>query len=500
MNYKKQIKRELERETGAELSFDVSALPQSQARKNYRKKKMKRTIAFIAAGAVAATAVILPVAAILVNSISMENRFQVTKQNYDVKTLSLMQSSSFSRLNDVEYPSTEANKRLPVSEEYKRSVSSFAGAIYSAATTMDDLAENNFSFSPLGLYNNLCLLSLASDDEETLAALDGLLGGDKESRKRDFINAYQNDYYSNDLGTMQMYFGLFLTNQYKANPDFVGELADYYTEAYSLDFLNSSDLSKMLGWVDQRMGEKDFLSEEDLEIDEYSMFYLFATLYFNNRWLSAFSEQNSYRDAFYAPSGEVETKYMSHSYMGDCYDFGDYVACYDNYANGAKIKYLVPKSGVKEDIFALTEGKDILSDEEGTPIRTSDEDFEYPVVDLSVPVFESESFIDFSPVLKEMGLSYLFASDSSCFNYAFTDLGKEDRVSLAFVKQKNKVSFTETGTTIKSVTVSGAKAEAAAPIELDTIEIRLNCPFIYVIYDGDNLPVYIGGVNNPELG
>lgn len=498
MNYKKQIKRDLERETGAELSFDVSALPQSEARKKNRKKKAMRTIAFVAAGAVAATAVILPVAAVLIKNISTESRFQVTKRNYDVKTLSLMQSASFSRLNEVEYPSTDANKRLPVSEEYKRSVSSFAGAIYSAATTMDDLAGNNFSFSPLGLYDNLCLLSLSSDDEETLAALDGLLGGDRESRKQDFINSYQNDYYSNDLGTMQMYFGLFLTNRYQANPDFVGELADYYTEAYRLDFLNSSDLSKMLDWVDQRMGEENFLSEEDLEIDEYSMFYLFTTLYFNNRWLSAFNEQNSYQGVFYASSGEVETKYMNHSYMGDCYDFGDYVACYDDYANGAKVKYLVPKDGVKEDIFTLTEGKDILSDEEGTPIRATDGELEYPLVDLSVPVFESESFVDFSPVLKEMGLSYLFAFDSPCFNYAFTD--QEDCVSLAFVKQKNKVSFTETGTTIKSVTVSAANAEAEGPIEIDTIEIRLNCPFIYVVYDADDLPVYIGNVNNPALG
>jgi serine protease inhibitor len=78
----------------------------------------------------------------------------------------------------------------------------------------------------------------------------------------------------------------------------------------------------------------------------------------------------------------------------------------------------------------------------------------------------------------------------------YTD--EADPIFISECKQKNKVSFNEDGTTIKSVTWTGFGAGSAGPMP-DGIEVQLNQPFIYVIYDENDLPLYVGNVVNPSL-
>ena len=42
----------------------------------------------------------------------------------------------------------------------------------------------------------------------------------------------------------------------------------------------------------------------------------------------------------------------------------------------------------------------------------------------------------------------------------------------------------------------GSGSRAAAPMMVDTINVDLDRPFIYVIYDPNDLPIYIGNVND----
>ena len=97
-----------------------------------------------------------------------------------------------------------------------------------------------------------------------------------------------------------------------------------------------------------------------------------------------------------------------------------------------------------------------------------------------------------------MGLSVLFDKYSKSFNGAFEELDENVSIYLDFVKQKNNISFTETGTTIKSIAFTGFMAGAAGPAEeRDVYQVDLNQPFIYAIYDQSNIPLYVGCVDNP---
>ncbi|MBP5242679.1 MAG: hypothetical protein J6Z36_03210 [Clostridia bacterium] len=419
-----------------------------------------------------------------------ENTFKSYNKSYSLKELKAVQASSFRALNEVAYPSAE-REVLSVSQPFQQAVTDFAYTVYSAADTLR--SGENFSFSPLGLYENLSVLSLASDNPTALAALNELLGmGSSSEREADFIKAYKTDFFANSYGTMQLYNGWFQTSKYGYNQTFVNDLTKHYAEAYQLNFQDDNDVKRMLDWVDAKIGEKNFLKKDDLEIDDASVFFLFTTLFFDNQWMHRITTSSYVTDDFYAKDGKVSATFMQHSYTGRVFDYGKYISCYDYYANGMKVKYIVPTGN--ESIYSLVDGINFLTDEAENELNPE----EQVIVNLKVPRFEQTGEVmDFSDALQDCGLSYLFDENSCSFNYAFPDLGANESVHLKFVKQKNKVAFSEDGTTIKSVTMSAEMPTSVGPMEIITVDVNLNKPFIYVIYDSNDLPIYVGHLDKP---
>lgn len=448
----------------------------------------KKVIAMLGAGIFGASILLSSAGCMFFPGLETKTENKPYQKTYTVKQLQQIEASSFKKLNNVQYPDATNRQVYPVSEEYRNAMYEFALNVYRNRESGAD-----FSFSPLGLYTNLSLLSLASDNETALGALDGVLGMSKETRKEDFVNMYKTNYFCNASGTMQQYNASFQSTKWGYNQAYVDSLTEHYAEAYQVDFASNAGVNKMLEWVDGKVGEKNFLQAKDLEIKEDTALLLFSTLLFDNKWGSTYNDANSYQGTFYAADGEKKATFMQHSYIGDCYDYEDYIACYDYYQNGMKIKYVLPKAQ-GGDIYALTKGKDLLRDDESCKIHTTDPYDDSLIVNLTLPKFSKECMVDFSPVLKSIGLSHLFEKGSCSFNYAFTGLTADESAYLSFVKQKNKVSFSEEGTTIKSVTISQADmAMSAAP--MDTIDITLDQPFIYVVYDANDLPVYFGNVD-----
>lgn len=453
-------------------------------------RSAKRRFALAAAGILCAS-ILLPCASCWFNPLYVVEHGQVYEKTYTLKELQQIEAASFRSLNRVEYPDSSVRTTYPVSETYRNAMYDFALNVYRRQADTTD-----FSFSPLGLYTNLSLLALASDNEAALAALDGVLGMDKATRQTDFVNMYKSNFFCNKSGTLQQYNASFQHNRWESNAAYTADLAAHYTEAYSMDFFSDEDVAKMLAWVDAKTGEKGFLSKKDLDLQPDSSLLLFSTLFFDNRWRTSYSDADSYTGTFYGTDGENKATFMNHSYSGDCYDYGEYIACYDYYQNGMKIKYFTPKKS-DGDIFSLTSGRDLLRDDESCRIRSAEEEdrSDAPItVHLSLPKFEKSCMTDFSDSLKEMGLGGLFERESHAFDYAFSSLPSDVSSYLSFVKQKNKIAFSEDGTVIRSVSVSGVGMDTSAP-PMKSISLRLDHPFIYVVFDANDLPLYIGNVD-----
>lgn len=474
MNLKNKIKQDLESKLDINLSFDMSKLEVSEKRVINPRRIIKYTSLALASSLL--IAFMVPI----ISMLDVDTTYNEVKRRYSLNEIEILNNTSFKKMNEIKYPSSK-REIYGVSEEYKDAINNFTYNVY------NELDKDNISFSPLGLYSNLNIISLASDNEEVLNQFDDVLGLDKDSRKENFKNMYRSNFFANEDGTLQMYNAVFQSNKWKYNEEFINDLSEYYTESYVLDFDDNSDVNKMLDWIDSTLNENKFLSKKDLEINELTALYFFTSIYFNNEWNKKYLSKDNYRDDFYNLDGSKVTKeYMNHVIKTPVYIYDDYISVYDSYKNNMSIQYIIPKE-IDSNIYDLVNGVNFLKEDES---KLNESYF----IDLSVPKFDFESFINFNEIIKSIGLDKLFNDNSLNRAFEYVD---ENGFSLEYIKQKNKVEFNEKGTVVKSFTISmGAKNTSMSPLDTYTLEVKLNSPFIYVIRDVNNLPLYIGNVSN----
>jgi serine protease inhibitor len=460
----------------------------------YLPKKKTHTL-LIVLGITLGTPLLL-VAAIAI-TIVVTNRRDITSFNskmfdFSIEEKAQVASQSFAPLNKITYPSSTVGS-LSISDEYKDSVTSFASKLYTAL----DERNINTCYSPLALYAGLDILS-GGANEEASSELDSVLGLTKEKRKAQWNHMYKANYYSSSSGTTQMHNGFFLTNDYgmTISDSYLADLTSRYVEAYSLDFHKEDDVSKMLSWVDSKTKENGFISKDSLNIfpatdtTNINVFYLFSTLYFQANWKSTYDGDKTVQDLFYKADGsKVTTEYLRHTTETIYHEYADYVSCMDYYFNGTSIEYFVPKK-VEDSIFIILEDKDFLNEDSSTATTS--------YVGLSLPKFTYDVKTDFSSTINKLGLSSLSDSDKKPFNNLLKTNPNNYSAYLGYVKQRNIVSFTEEGSTIKTGSVFAGFGAGSAGNDGYGYEVNLNQPFVYVIRDSNNLPLYLGQFSSPN--
>ena len=464
-NFKNEIKKDLENKLDIDLQFDTSKL-----QPNKKSHKLVITLTCLA--------ILTPLVIIIIPFLSMidfKPKNSLIKRNFTINEKQVMENSSFKKLNEINYPSLET-KNLSISDEFKEAINNFSNEMYKRS-----FKEDNYSFSPMSLYYLMNNISLSSTKEDIDNEFDNLLNLDKNKRKEDLIKTYKNNYFCNDQGTMQMYNSVFLSNEYQYNEEYINLLKDYYIEAYQLSFKN--DKNKIIEWIDNKINQKNFMKEEELEIDDKdTVIYFINTLYFNNRWYHTFIDENNYIDTFYTKNGNEKVTYMNHSYRGEINEQDKFYEVTDYYKNNIKIKYYISKND--EDIFSLTKDTNLFNLDQTTKKEA--------YINLSLPKFSNKYSLDFTNILKEI-MPNTFDKTSNSLNNVFNDENLD--VYLQLVKQKNEITFSEDGTMIKSVSYgAGNKAEST----LDGYNIKLNKPFIYIIYDVNDVPIYVGNMVNPN--
>ena len=147
--------------------------------------------------------------------------------------------------------------------------------------------------------------------------------------------------------------------------------------------------------------------------------------------------------------------------------------------NNNCIKFIFPKetSSVTECLNKDYIGK-ILNYEDGVNVELT----------LSIPKFKTNSSYMLNDMLSNLGLGSMF-NDGANFSKI-----SDKELLVSFVKQDAGIILNEEG--VKAAAVTGiGMVESAAPGE--HITIVLNRPFIYVITDSHNVPLFVGVVNNP---
>lgn len=497
--FKKDFESKIEKKD-INLSFDTRQL---EANNPKPKKKFPWKVVVPVGCSLATLGLIVAGCAAFVNAFLMKDSGVKTKRmRLSMNEISIAKSNTFRPLNTVSYPDGTKPTKSEISEDEATAYNNFSNLTYHSLVKTD--RKENMTYSPVGLYSVLNEIYGSISRENLAERFDALLGLNEEQRVAFYKKVMMANSFADDESTIQLKNAAFFRSGYEYSTSYVEKLTKLYTMAYSCDFNNSKDVNKMVEWANDAVHAKGFIDKDFLELDAKTMLVWFSTLFFKNAWESKFlSKENTIGDFYLANGDTKKVTYMHHSYfVPHYYDYGTYISVKDYYANGnASVTYIVPKDE-KDDIFELTKNVNVFEENEENKVVPSSDRFDYPFAEIEVrlatPKFKNSIDFNFKNSMVDLGLGDMFSSDYDSFHNAFTDPRLDGfNHYLGIMKQKNEVEFNEDGSVIRSLTVATLKAESAAPIDTDILQVKLNQPFIYIIRDINDTPIFVGHIDNP---
>ena len=457
--------------------------------------KTKKLILIISIS-IAVIIILIPFLIFFISSLNVEDSFKEYKREYSKNEIAIAESNTFKKLNNISYPNNDKPYANAISNEENSAYSNFSNLTYHSL--VDSSKKDNMSYSIVGLYSIINELTSAVSREELKVKFDNLLGLNEESRISFYTKVMQANSFIQEESTIQLKNGAFFNNKYNYNREYINTLSKLYCEAYQLNF--ASDTDKIVEWVNQAVKSNGFIDKDFLEINDITEILFFSTLYFKNKWNGVYISKNNIEDDFYLADGnKVKTTYMQHSYLSsEYYDYGSYISIKDYYINkNASITYLVPKK-VEDNIFTLTKDKNIFEEKKENIVKN--EDNNDILIHLTTPKFVSKVDVVFKECLSNLGFSEIFNHEVDSFKNAFNDpkITNVDKTYIQKLKQRNEVEFNEDGSTIKSITMASMLAGSAAPVQKDSLDVNLNQPFIYIIRDINDTPIFVGHIDNPN--
>lgn len=491
---KGQFKKDFEQSSNVDLSFDTTQLePNSNADKHKPRPRMKLIVASAALVGVVSLAV---GGAFAVGIFRTKESVKTFNRSYSLNKIRIAESNTFKKLNDVAYPDGSEPLVSKISEVEKEAYNNFSNLTYHSL--VDTSKKDNMSYSVAGLYSIMNEMTNATSRVELKEKFNTLLGLNESSRVTFYNKVMKANSFASDESTIQLKNSAFFNNEFNYNQEFVNSLTKLYCEAYQINF--ESEASKMVEWVNQAVNSNGFIDDKFLEMNDETELYLFSTLYFKNGWANKYLSENNIKDDFYLSNDKTATAtYMKHSYYSQCYyDYGSYISVKDYYfSSRASVTYLVPKK-VEDNIFDLTKDVNIFEEKEENIVKNGK--YDYIMVNLSTPKFTTKSDVDFRKCLDNLGFGDIYNPNINSFKNAFDDEKLDEyNIYIQKIKQKNEVEFNEDGSIVKSVTMASFGKENAAPIRNDTLDVKLNQPFIYIIRDINDTPIFVGHVDNPTI-
>ena len=348
-----------------------------------------------------------------------------------------------------------------------------------AVRMLNELYEGkNTCISPLSIAAAFGMVTNGAKGE-TKAELEALFGADIAT-----LNAYFAELTSRSVESKELHVANSVWSRNGAvtvENDFLDIVKNYYNaQVYTADF-DSKTVTDINNWVyNNTRGGIDKIVES---IGRSTVMFLINALDFEAEWAQKF-EQNKIADrTFYGTQNESTVKMMSaeeYTYIHTT-DASGFVKAY----KGGEYKFaaLLPDESINiaDFVGSLT----------GERIAKALSDAEQDSVRIGLPKFEYDSEFDLVPALQKLGVNRAFDIRQA----DFSDMGKctDGNLFIGSAIHKTHIAVDEEKT----------KASAVTSISMDTKvdsgpsrEVILDRPFVYMILDGDDLPMFIGVVAN----
>ena len=382
---------------------------------------------------------------------------------------------------------TSAKTDVTSFDQLKDGINEFSMNMYSALPS-----DKNIFYSPYSIASALSMLDVGASGI-TKEELEDTLDITNLDEWNDEMKAYlSKDWSQNTFVNTANSIWMNKDTTWSANieKDFLTPAKNYYSgEVYEADFVGQPDkvVQSVNNWVSTNTNK--MIPEILKEVPGGTVMMLINAVYFEGKWDTPFTEDNTFQGKFYGTDKESVVD-MMHLY-GEHFTYIDngeikgITLPYDGDSIVMKVFMPTADDGDINELF------DKLSNEEKQKLIDSLDDGRNVEIDaLQLPKFTDEQSIDgLDDILKNMGIQSAY-SDSADFSKI------ADGIAVSSVNHRAKVIVDENGTKAAAETDIMVKETAMMPTE-ETYNFVVDKPFVYVIEDqSTGMILFMGRVNS----
>lgn len=394
-------------------------------------------------------------------------------------------------VSTADYPKYEWQSRPEIREEQARLASFFGSGI---SQILSGGSGENQAYSPINLYMALSLTAELTTGDSRQQILD-LLSADSMESLRAQANGIWNACYRDDGDQTLLANSLWLNENLNYRQSVMDTLAQvYYTSVYQGELGSSKTNRAIQTWLNRQTGGllKKEVQNAGIQPGTFPVLALYSTVYYQAKWVESveFSAGANTDGIFHAPGEEITCTFMNKKEMQTYYYWGtDYGAVSLGLKDGSRMWLILPDADKTVD-DVLSSGEFLTRVLSGSD--SEEETQKYVKVNLSVPKFDISVRSDLMADMQAMGVTDIFNPDTADFS---SSVDGDDPVWLTAMNQATRVAIDEKGVTAASyIELPGA---GAAPPPEEIIDFVLDRPFLFVITNGYNLPLFAGTVAQP---
>ena len=347
-----------------------------------------------------------------------------------------------------------------------------AGAIFADS--------ENRVYSPISLYVALSMLTEMTAGETKQQVMELLGAADSETLRQTVRDLWMSVYLDDGRSVCRLANGAFLRENADVKQEAVDTLADWhFASTYRVPMGTEEADKAIAGWLNQNTG--GLLSEEtgNIRTDGNDLLRLYNTIYYKSSWRDAFESSRTREDVFTAANGAKQKTEFMHRTESGSYRKGDGYTAAPRSLNYGRMVFVLPDEGVTPESLLQRQG--FLAELTG----------DYSAAELvwSVPKFDVKSSTELNGVLQALGVTDAFDMAEADFT-PLTDNG----AFLSSAMQAARVKIDEEG--VEAAAYTEIVCADSDMMEVPpTVEMDLDRPFLFVIFDNSNVPLFVGTVN-----
>ena len=264
---------------------------------------------------------------------------------------------------------------------------------------------------------------------------------------------------------------------------------DHHASTFAGKMGSSSYNKALQSWLNSMTGNllKDSVQGEGFKNgDEFA--YV-TTILFEAAWEKPFNEEENEPGVFHAEDGDMNVTYMKKEFLEENYGYyrGEKFLAAPLPLTRGEVWFILPNEGVAVD--------ELLDDPQVLKILERNmemPDMHYARVYFSVPKFDFKSEFDLIPILKDMGVTDIFAAGTA-------DFSPLTKTSIYCTGAKHAVRFAADEEKVSAAGYSVMYlSRSGSPAPDEELVFTLDRPFLFAVSARDiNVPLFVGVVERP---